>query len=76
MLHVRSAIHACKQMGLDANFAEAEQTVINAELEAELAKTEYVKLRSSERKKNKGNKPEGKSEGKPEGNRSEVTNPD
>jgi hypothetical protein len=59
-------------MGLDANFSEAEQTVINAELEAELAKEEYVKLCSSEKKKNKGNKPEGK----PEGSRSEVTNPD
>jgi hypothetical protein len=55
-------------MGLDAKFAETEQTVIHAELEAELAKTEYVKLRNSEKKKNKGNKPEG--------SRSEVTNPD
>ncbi len=63
-------------MGLDTNFAEAEQTVINAELEAELAKTEYVKLHSSERKKNKGNKSDGKSEGKPKGNKSEVTNHD
>jgi len=49
VLHVRSAIHACKQMGLDANFAEAEQTVTHTELEAELAKTEYVKLRNSEK---------------------------
>jgi hypothetical protein len=72
VLHIRSAIHACKQMGLDAKFAEAEQAVIHAELEAELAKSEYVKLRSSERKKNKGNKPEGK----PEGSKSEVTSPD
>ena len=72
VLHVRSAIHTCKQMGLDANFVEAEQTVINAELKAKLAKTEYVKLCSSERKKNKGNKPEGRSEG----NKSEITNPD
>ena len=68
VLHIRSAIHACKQMGLDAKFAETEQTVINAELEAELAKSEYVKLRNSEKKKNKGNKPEG--------SKSEVTNPD
>ena len=49
VLHVRSAIHACKQMGLDANFAKAEQTVINAELEAKLAKTEYVKIHSSKK---------------------------
>jgi hypothetical protein len=65
VLHAR---FACKQMGLDKNFAEAEQTVINTELEAELAKEEYVKLRSSKKKKIKGNKPEG--------NRSKVTNPD
>ena len=64
LLHVRSAIHACKQMGLDTKFAETEQAVIHSELEAELAKSEYVKLRSSERKKNKGNKPEGN---RPEG---------
>ncbi len=79
VLHVRSAIHACKQMGLDVCFAEAEQTVINTELEAELAKTEYVKVRNSEKKKSKGKpegKPEGKSEGKSEGNKSEGTNPD
>jgi hypothetical protein len=55
-------------MGLDANFAEAKQTVVHAELEAELAKSEYVKLCSSEKKKNKGNKPKG--------SRSEVTNSD
>jgi hypothetical protein len=55
-------------MGLDAKFAETEQTAIHAELEAEMAKEEYVKLHSSERRKNKGNKPEG--------SRSEVTNPD
>ena len=51
VLHVRSAIHACKQMGLDTKFAETEQAVIHAELEAELAKSEYVKLRSCEKKK-------------------------
>jgi hypothetical protein len=38
VLHIRSAIHACKQMGLDAKFAETEQAVIHSELEAELAK--------------------------------------
>jgi hypothetical protein len=63
LLHIRSAIHTCKQMGLDTNFANAEKAVFNAELEAELAKTEYVQVHSS-KKKNKGNKPEGsKSEG-------------
>ncbi len=67
VLHVRPAIHACKQMGLDANFTKAEQTVVHAVLKAKLAKKEYVKLRSSEKKKNKGNKPKG--------SRLEVTNP-
>jgi hypothetical protein len=32
VLHVCFTIHTCKQMGLDTNFAKAEQTVINAEL--------------------------------------------
>jgi hypothetical protein len=50
VLHVRSAIHMCKQMGLDANFAEAEQAVIHAELEAELVKTEDVKICNSKKK--------------------------
>ena len=52
-------IHMCKQMGLDTNFAEAEQTVIKAELEVESAKMEYVKVCNSKKKKNKGNKPKG-----------------
>ena len=52
VLHVRSAIHLCKQMGLDANFAEAKQTVVHSELEAELAEEEYVKLCNSDKKKN------------------------
>jgi hypothetical protein len=51
VLHVHSAIHACKQKGLDTNFAEAEQTVIKAELEAESAKMEYVKVCNSEKKR-------------------------
>eukprot|EP00804_Cyclotella_cryptica_P024749 CCRYP_001726-RA/>CCRYP_001726-RA protein AED:0.44 eAED:0.44 QI:42/1/0.5/1/0/0/2/0/194 len=50
LLHVRSAIHACKQMGLDTSFAEAEKAI---------AKEEYTQLRTSEKKKkgNKGNAP-------------------
>ena len=46
-------------MGLDTNFDDTEKTVTTVELEAELAKTEYVQVCSSEKKKNKGNKPEG-----------------
>jgi hypothetical protein len=38
-------------MGLDTNFAKAENTVFMAELEAELAKMEYVQVRSSETKR-------------------------
>eukprot|EP00804_Cyclotella_cryptica_P015513 CCRYP_003554-RA/>CCRYP_003554-RA protein AED:0.37 eAED:1.00 QI:0/0/0/1/1/1/2/0/455 len=55
LLHVRSVIHACKQMGLDTNFAEAERAVETAKLDAEIAKEEFMKLRNSEKKK-KGNK--------------------
>eukprot|EP00804_Cyclotella_cryptica_P007350 CCRYP_002569-RA/>CCRYP_002569-RA protein AED:0.47 eAED:0.56 QI:0/0/0/0.66/1/1/3/0/156 len=42
LLHVRSAIHACKQMGLDTDFAAAEKAVETAKIEAELAKQDYV----------------------------------
>eukprot|EP00804_Cyclotella_cryptica_P020405 CCRYP_012622-RA/>CCRYP_012622-RA protein AED:0.45 eAED:1.00 QI:0/0/0/1/1/1/2/0/438 len=55
LLHVRSAIHACKQMGLDTDFAAAEKAVETAKIEAELAKQEYVTVRNAEKKK-KGNK--------------------
>eukprot|EP00804_Cyclotella_cryptica_P015562 CCRYP_003573-RA/>CCRYP_003573-RA protein AED:0.43 eAED:1.00 QI:0/0/0/1/1/1/2/0/248 len=51
LLHVRSAIHACKQMGLDTDFAEA-KAVETARIEAELAKEEYVN-----KKGNKGDAP-------------------
>ena len=51
LLHIRSAIHVCKQMGLDTNFANAEKAKINAELDANLAKTEYVQVHSSEKKR-------------------------
>eukprot|EP00804_Cyclotella_cryptica_P022859 CCRYP_005058-RA/>CCRYP_005058-RA protein AED:0.39 eAED:0.90 QI:0/0/0/1/0/0/2/0/459 len=55
LLHVRSAIHACKQLGLDTDFAAAEKAVETAKIEAELAKQEYVTVRNAEKKK-KGNK--------------------
>eukprot|EP00804_Cyclotella_cryptica_P011134 CCRYP_019068-RA/>CCRYP_019068-RA protein AED:0.16 eAED:0.56 QI:0/0/0/1/1/1/2/0/232 len=59
LLHVRSAIHACKQMGLDTSFPDAEKAVKTAKLDAEIAKDEYMQLRSSKKKKkgNKGNAP-------------------
>eukprot|EP00804_Cyclotella_cryptica_P022218 CCRYP_017950-RA/>CCRYP_017950-RA protein AED:0.35 eAED:0.85 QI:0/0/0/1/0/0.5/2/139/459 len=55
LLHVRSAIHACKQMGLDTDFAAAERAVETATFEAEVAKQEYVMVRNAEKKK-KGTK--------------------
>jgi hypothetical protein len=55
LLHVRSAIHACKQMGLDTDFAAAERAVESAKVEDELTKQEYVTVRNAEKKK-KGNK--------------------
>jgi hypothetical protein len=59
LLHVHTIIHACKQMGLDVNFADAEKAVTTAELDTELAKIEYAHVRSSKKKKNKGNEGEG-----------------
>eukprot|EP00804_Cyclotella_cryptica_P005287 CCRYP_015803-RA/>CCRYP_015803-RA protein AED:0.36 eAED:1.00 QI:0/0/0/1/1/1/2/0/297 len=55
LLHVRSTIHACKQMGLDTSFADAEKAVKTAKLDTEITKKEYKQLRNSEKKK-KGNK--------------------
>eukprot|EP00804_Cyclotella_cryptica_P004891 CCRYP_004940-RA/>CCRYP_004940-RA protein AED:0.36 eAED:0.84 QI:0/0/0/1/1/1/2/0/428 len=57
LLHVRSAIHVCKQMGLDTDFAAAEKAVETAKIEAELAKQEYLTVHNAEKKK-KGNKQE------------------
>jgi hypothetical protein len=51
LLHVHTAIHMCKQLGLDTNFDNAEKAVITVELEAELAKMEYAQVHSSEKKK-------------------------
>ena len=59
LLHVHTAIHLCKQLGLDANFANTKKAVTTAELEAYLAKTEYANVCNSKKKKNKGNKLEG-----------------
>ena len=58
LLHVRAAIHACKQMELDANFTRAQEAVSTAELNLEIAKESYATVRSSEKKKAKGNKGE------------------
>ena len=55
VLHVRAAIHACKQMEHDVKCQEAEEAVETAVMELDIKKEEYVKVRTSERKKNKGN---------------------
>ena len=56
LLHVRTVIHVCKQLELDTNFDNAEKAVTTVKLEAKLAKKEYAQVRSSEKKKDKGNK--------------------
>jgi hypothetical protein len=58
LLHVHTAIHVCKQMGLDTNFADAKKAVMTAKLDAEIAKMECVQVHNSEQRKNKGNKSE------------------
>ena len=55
ILHVRSAIHACKQMEHDVKFSNAKETVATAILDLEIKKEEYAQVRASERKKDKGN---------------------
>eukprot|EP00804_Cyclotella_cryptica_P014294 CCRYP_020763-RA/>CCRYP_020763-RA protein AED:0.44 eAED:0.44 QI:0/-1/0/1/-1/1/1/0/126 len=49
LLHVCSAIHVCKQMGLDTDFAEAKKAVETSKIKAELAKEEYVKVRNAKK---------------------------
>jgi hypothetical protein len=55
VLHVRSAIHACKQMEHDVNISKAQEAVAEATLELEFRKEEYTQVRSTEKKKSKGN---------------------
>lgn len=56
VLHVRSVIHACKQIGLYTSFSEAMKAVETALLDAELAKGEYVQAHNSDMQKGKGSK--------------------
>ena len=51
LLHISSVIHACKHMGLNTHFADPEKAVLHTKLEVELAKTEYVQVRSSKKKR-------------------------
>ena len=47
LLNACTAIHTCKQMGLDANFAKAKVALKSANLDLNIEKTEY----SSKKKK-------------------------
>ncbi len=44
-LHARTTIHTCKQMGLDVNFKEAKVALNSANLDLDIAKTEYSSKR-------------------------------
>ena len=55
VLHVQSAIHACKQMEHDVNFSKAKEAVANATLDLEIKKDEYMQVHSTEKKRTKGN---------------------
>jgi hypothetical protein len=55
ILHVRSAIHACKQMEHDIKYLNAEEALAMANLDLDIKKEENMQVRTSERKKNKGN---------------------
>ena len=59
VLHVRSAIHAYKQMEHDVKYLNAKEAVATANLDLDIKKEEYVQVHTSERKKNKGNAGEG-----------------
>jgi hypothetical protein len=49
-LHVRATIHACKQIEHDVKFSKAKEAVVNAILNLEITKDEYVQVCSSEKK--------------------------
>ena len=54
VLHVRSAIHAYKQMEHDVKFSRAEEAVTTAMLNLEIMKDEYTQVLNLERKMQKG----------------------
>ena len=54
ILHVRSVIHACKQIEHDIKFLNAEEAIAMAILDLDIRKEKYAQVCSSERKKNKG----------------------
>ena len=55
ILHVRAAIHACKQMEHDIKCRDSEEAVETAVMDLDIKKEEYAKVRASEKKKTRGN---------------------
>jgi hypothetical protein len=58
ILHVHSAIHACKEMEHDVKFSTAKEAVTSAVLDLEIEKEENAQVHSLERKETKGNQGE------------------
>ncbi len=54
--HVHNTILVCKQMGLDANFADAEKVLETTNLDMDVAKMEYTQLHSFKKPQSKGEK--------------------
>ena len=59
VLHVRSAIHACKQMEHDVKYLNAQEAVTMVNLDLDIKMEEYAQVPTLEKKKNKGNPGEG-----------------
>jgi len=61
ILHVGSAIHACKQMEHDIKYLNTEEAVAMANLDLDIKKEEYMQVCTLEKRKNKRNPGEGAS---------------
>ena len=59
ILHVSSAIHACKQMEHDVKYQNAKEAVATANLDLEIKKDKYAQVCTLEKRTNKGNPGEG-----------------
>ena len=59
ILHVHSAIHACKQMEHAVKYLNAEEAVAMTNLDSDIKKEVYAQVCTLEKKKNKGSPGEG-----------------
>ncbi len=59
ILHLCTAIQTCKQMEHDVKYQNAKEAVATANLDLEIKKDEYAQVRTSEKRKKKGNPGEG-----------------